>query len=254
MEEIILWKSNNEGAWPGESEPFVKAYPSHIKMVKVIWLLPSIKFNIFLLSWFDRTVGRFDERMKQYQRKEQWHDKCRFCCHHKVYKGRSRLIPIWLIPPTETPLPWSSFMPLGSLPLHLFAGANHTKQFTAVPKYDAVFSLCDIRPVSRHRIPSQHQPECICGPTSSSDSDWPTNFSAIFICTRHPNLPTIVTTRGSWINGYERRPLWSSWLWLILVSGWRVITLAVTQDRHRDPDTGDCEEPTLSDGDNPEEI
>ena len=239
--EIILWKSNNEGAWPGESEPFVKAYPSHIKMVNVIKLLPSIKFNIFLVSWFDLTVGRFDERMKQYQRKEQWHDKCHFCCHHKVYKGRSRLIPVWLIPPTETPLPWSSFMPLGCLPLSTCL-LEQIIQNSLQPSLNTTLSSpsVDIRPVSRHRIPSQHQPECICGPTSSSDSDWPTNFSAIFICSRHPNLPTIVTTRGSWINGYERRPLWSPWLWLILVSGWRVITLAVTQDRHRDPDTGDC--------------
>ena len=215
--EIILWKSNNEGAWPGESEPFVKAYPSHIKMVNVIKLLPSIKFNIFLVSWFDLTVGRFDERMKQYQRKEQWHDKCHFCCHHKVYKGRSRLIPVWLIPPTGTPLPWSSFMPLGCLPLSTCL-LEQIIQNSLQPSLNT--TLCppsvDIRPVSRHRIPSQHQPECICGPTSSSDSDWPTNFSAIFICSRHPNLPTIVTTRGSWINGYERRPLWSpgsDWFW-----------------------------------------
>ena len=215
--EIILWKSNNEGAWPGESEPFVKAYPSHIKMVNVIKLLPSIKFNIFLVSWFDLTVGRFDERMKQYQRKEQWHDKCHFCCHHKVYKGRSRLIPIWLIPPTETPLPWSSFMPLGCLPLSTCL-LEQIIQNSLQPSLNTTLSSpsVDIRPVSRHRIPSQHQPECICGPTSSSDSDWPTNFSAIFICSRHPNLPTIVTTRGSWINGYERRPLWSpgsDWFW-----------------------------------------
>lgn len=215
--EIILWKSNNEGAWPGESEPFVKAYPSHIKMVNVIKLLPSIKFNIFLVSWFDLTVGRFDERMKQYQRKEQWHDKCHFCCHHKVYKGRSRLIPVWLIPPTETPLPWSSFMPLGCLPLSTCL-LEQIIQNSLQPSLNTTLSSpsVDIRPVSRHRIPSQHQPECICGPTSSSDSDWPTNFSAIFICSRHPNLPTIVTTRGSWINGYERRPLWSpgsDWFW-----------------------------------------
>lgn len=215
--EIILWKSNNEGAWPGESEPFVKAYPSHIKMVNVIKLLPSIKFNIFLVSWFDLTVGRFDERMKQYQRKEQWHDKCHFCCHHKVYKGRSRLIPVWLIPPTETPLPWSSFMPLGCLPLSTCL-LEQIIQNSLQPSLNTTLSSpsVDIRPVSRHRIPSQHQPECICGPTSSSDSDWPTNFSAIFICPRHPNLPTIVTTRGSWINGYERRPLWSpgsDWFW-----------------------------------------
>ena len=217
MEEIILWKSNNEGAWPGESEPFVKAYPSHIKMVNVIKLLPSIKFNIFLVSWFDLTVGRFDERMKQYQRKEQWHDKCHFCCHHKVYKGRSRLIPVWLIPPTETPLPWSSFMPLGCLLLSTCL-LEQIIQNSLQPSLNTTLSSpsVDIRPVSRHRIPSQHQPECICGPTSSSDSDWPTNFSAIFICSRHPNLPTIVTTRGSWINGYERRPLWSpgsDWFW-----------------------------------------
>lgn len=215
--EIILWKSNNEGAWPGESEPFVKAYPSHIKMVNVIKLLPSIKFNIFLVSWIDLTVGRFDERMKQYQRKEQWHDKCHFCCHHKVYKGRSRLIPVWLIPPTETPLPWSSFMPLGCLPLSTCL-LEQIIQNSLQPSLNTTLSSpsVDIRPVSRHRIPSQHQPECICGPTSSSDSDWPTNFSAIFICSRHPNLPTIVTTRGSWINGYERRPLWSpgsDWFW-----------------------------------------
>ena len=215
--EIILWKSNNEGAWPGESEPFVKAYPSHIKMVNVIKLLPSIKFNIFLVSWFDLTVGRFDERMKQYQRKEQWHDKCHFCCHHKVYKGRSRLIPVWLIPPTETPLPWSSFMPLGCLLLSTCL-LEQIIQNSLQPSLNTTLSSpsVDIRPVSRHRIPSQHQPECICGPTSSSDSDWPTNFSAIFICPRHPNLPTIVTTRGSWINGYERRPLWSpgsDWFW-----------------------------------------
>ena len=164
----------------------------------------------------------------------------------KFYKGRSRLIPVWLMPPTETALLIRLYAPL-----HLFAGANHTKQFTAVPKCDAVFSLCGHPP----HVSSSNSFAASAGMYLWTDlllGLWPTDFSAIFVCPRHSNLPTIVTARGSRINGYDRRPLWSSW-W-ILVSGWRVITLAVTQDRDRALTTRDCEEPTLSDGDNCGEI
>lgn len=210
-----------------------------------------MKLNIF--SWFDigGKIWRFDEQMKQYQRKEQSHDKCHFCCHHKVYKGRSRLIPIWLIPPTETPLPWSSFMPLSTCLLEQII------QNSLQPSLNTTLSSpsVDIRPTSRHRIPSQHQPECICGPTSSSDSEWPTDFSAIFICPRHRNLPTIVTTRGSG----------DQWLWaaasvIILGSDWfwspddmSSHSLSIRTGTENQTWRG-CEEPPPRDRDNCEEI
>ena len=167
----------------------------------------------------------------------------------KFYKGRSRLIPVWLMPPTETALLIRLYAPL-----HLFAGANHTKQFTAVTKYDAVFSLCGHPP----RLSSSNSFAASAGMYLWTDLLlwlWLTDqlFRYIYL------FPSPKFANHRYNKGVLDQWLWAaasviSWLWLILVSGWQVITLAVTQDRHRDPDTGDCEEPTLSDGDNPEEI
>ena len=76
------------------------------------------------------------------------------------------MIPVWLIPPTETPLPWSNFMPMSPLTCLL----DQIIQSSLQPSLNTMLSspTVDIRTVSRHRIPSQHhRPECIWGPTSS---------------------------------------------------------------------------------------
>ena len=123
----------------------------------------------------------------------------------------------------------------------LFAGSNHTTQFTAVSKYDVVFS---------HRGHPDRLSSSNSFAASSagmylrtdllSDSDWPTFPLYLFVLVAKICQPSL-QQGGPRINGYERRPLWSPELWLILVSewsgGWHVITLAVTQERHRETDS-----------------
>ena len=178
--------------------------------------------------------------MKQYRRKEQWHDKCHFCCHHKVYKGRSRLIPVWLIPPTETPLPWSIFMPLYPVSPPETCLLDQIIQNSLQPSLNTMLSspTVDIRTVSRHRIPSQHhRPECIWGPTSSVTlTDRLFRYIYLFSSAKFANHRYNKGVRGSMAmsGGLFDPPE----LWLILVSGgWHVITLAVTQERHRETDS-----------------
>ena len=122
-------------------------------------------------------------------------------------------------------------------PLHLFAGANHTKQFTAVPKYDVVFSLCGHPP----DISSSNSFAASTGMYLWTDLLlwlWVTDrlFRYIYLS----SSPKFANHRYD--KGVRGSMVMSGGLcdhlgfWLILVSGWHVITLAVNQDRHREPD------------------
>ena len=115
------------------------------------------------------------------------------------------MIPVWLIPPTETPCPDLTLCPSTCL-------WDQIIQNSLQPYLNTMLSSLsvDIRSVARHRIPSQS--ECICRPTSS-DLLWLTDFSAKSICSPSPKFANHRYSKGvrPKINGYERRPLWFSW-------------------------------------------
>ena len=97
---------------------------------------------------------------------------------HKVYKGRSRLIDTSY---RDAPALIGHLAPVTSL--HLFAGANPTKQFTAGSKYDVVFSL-------RGHPPALSTSNSFAAPAGMFLRTLLADFSASFIGPRHPNLPT----------------------------------------------------------------
>ena len=139
------------------------------------------------------------------------------------------MIPVWLIPPTETPCPDLTLCPSTCL-------RDQIIQNSLQPSLNTMLSSLsvDIRSVARHRIPSQS--ECICRPTFS-DLLWLTDFSAISICSPSPKFANHRYNKGVRGSMVMSGGLFDSpGLWLILVSGWQWITLAVTQDRHRETD------------------
>ena len=231
--EIILKKSNNEGAWSGESEPFVKAYPSHIKMENVIKLHPSIKLNIFCVSvvWY------------------WWED---FMSEWNSIRGKSnRMINVTfvaIIKFIKVGRVWSPFdwyllqrhpCPDPTLcPSPLVCWSKSYKKFTTVPKYDVVFSLCGHPP--RHLVieflRSINRNVFVAQPPPLTLTDRQTFPLYLFVLVTQICQPSL-QQGGPGINGYGGGLCDHLGVWVILVSGWHVITPAVNQDRHRAPDT-----------------